>query len=317
MTVTPLFKCFWYFAAERQAMFYRRLADSTGPWTDDPILQRYRFTNSYRASDRVSQFLIREVQYRPDRSDASAELFFRTMLFKVFNRIETWQKLERQLGPITWRTIDLNQVASVLERLARQGIPVYSSAYIMPPPRLGYCRKYENHLALIAQMMADEIPERVERARSFRTVFEIMRTYPGIGGFLAFQYAIDLNYSAMLSFDEKDFVVAGPGAIDGIAKCFENTNGMKPEDIIMWMTERQDIEFARLGIVFKDLFGRRLQPVDCQNIFCEISKYARVAYPELRGRFGRTRIKQVYQAGPRPLPEPMYPPKWGLALARV
>ena len=37
-------------------MFFRRLADPVGPWTDAPILDRYRFTNVYRANDRVTQF---------------------------------------------------------------------------------------------------------------------------------------------------------------------------------------------------------------------------------------------------------------------
>lgn len=68
-------------------MYERRLLDPEGPWTDDTILASYRFTNTYRASDRVSQYLIREVQYRPDRSQAPAEVFFRTILFKLFNRI--------------------------------------------------------------------------------------------------------------------------------------------------------------------------------------------------------------------------------------
>ena len=30
-----------------------------GPWTEDPILDRYKFCNTYRAADRVSQYLIR------------------------------------------------------------------------------------------------------------------------------------------------------------------------------------------------------------------------------------------------------------------
>ena len=33
------------------------------PWTSDPILRRHRFTNCYRAADRVSQFLISQVIY--------------------------------------------------------------------------------------------------------------------------------------------------------------------------------------------------------------------------------------------------------------
>jgi len=56
-----------------------------------------------------------------------------------------------------------------------------------------------------------------------REVYERLLRYPGLGPFLAFQYAIDLNYSDLLDFDEDDFVVAGPGALDGISKCFVST----------------------------------------------------------------------------------------------
>ncbi|HYO61463.1 MAG TPA: nucleotide kinase domain-containing protein, partial [Actinomycetota bacterium] len=59
------------------------------------------------------------------------------------------------------------------------------------------------------------------------------------------------------------------------------------------------------------LWGRPLQLIDCQNLFCEIGKYARRAFPEISGVSQRKRIKQVY----RPTGEPVtawYPPKWGV-----
>ena len=53
--------------------------------------------------------------------------------------------------------------------------------------------------------------------------------------------------------------------------------------------------------------------IDCQNIFCEISKYARVAHPEIPGKLGRTKIKQKYKQKSADLIAPPYlPPKWGL-----
>ena len=52
---------------------------------------------AYRASDRVSQYLIRNVIYRHDQGPE--EVFFRIMLFKLFNKIETWELLEEHSGP--------------------------------------------------------------------------------------------------------------------------------------------------------------------------------------------------------------------------
>lgn len=310
---TAVFETYWRFAAERQAIYFRRQSNPVGPWTRDSILATYRFTNAYRASDRVSQYLIREVQYRPDRPQTPPEIFFRTLLFKLFNRIETWELIEEKLGPVKWEGVNLNRVSQLLDQHQARGRQIYSAAYIMPPPQLGHARKHANHLTLLARMMEDQLPDRVHRAPSLRAVYEQLLQYPGIGPFLAFQYAIDLNYSNLLSFSEADFVIAGPGALDGIAKCFVSTGSRSPEEVIFWVADNQERSFAGLGISFQNLHGRLLQPIDCQNIFCEISKYARVAHPEYLGLSGRRRIKQTHRIDPRPLPPPMYPPRWDLS----
>src|SRR6185312_7493578 len=117
MTPTVVFDTYWRFAAERLAMYYRRLADPFSNCTTDSTLSAFRFTNTYRAADRVSQYLISEVQAAPERSQAPPEVFFRTILFKIFNRIDTWEALERQLGPITWEDLDATALDGALESL--------------------------------------------------------------------------------------------------------------------------------------------------------------------------------------------------------
>lgn len=293
-------------------MFYRRLAGQPAPWTGDPILRSHRFTNSYRAADRVSQYLIKEVQYREDRSQAPDEVFFRTMLFKLFNKIETWEAIEAQFGPICWQSTNLERIDAMLDDRITAGERIYSAAYIMSSPPFGNRRKHSNHLALLKAMMDDRLAGRMTSAGSLQSVYRLLAGYPGLGRFLAFQFAIDLNYSSLLDFQESDFVVAGPGAADGISKCFPDAAPEDAERIIMMATERQEAEFRERGIDFPGLYGRRLQPIDCQNLFCEISKYSRVSHPEIRGNANRTRIKQVYRARPKTPPPPVFPPRWGL-----
>lgn len=311
---TEVFETYWRFAAERMAIYHRRLVDPIGPWTNDPILQTYRFTNVYRASDRVSQYLIRDVQYREDRSQVPAEIFFRTILFKIFNKIETWELIERTIGPVSWQSADLNEISRVLGEAMSRGVRIYNAAYIMPSPAFGFGRKHQNHLALIDQMMRENLAGRVGRSKSLEQAYSEILSYPGLGRFLAFQYAIDLNYSSLLNFEEADFVVAGPGALDGISKCFENVESSAAEHLIFWVVDQQEREFERLGLRFDGLFGRRLRPIDCQNLFCEISKYSRVAHPDVPGRSGRTRIKQQFKPHAKPDDLPFFPPKWGLTV---
>lgn len=311
LKTTPVFDTYWRFAAERQAMFMRRLVGSTPPWTEDPILSGHRFTNAYRASDRVSQYLIRHVIY--EGSQKPEEVFFRTILFKLFNKIETWESLCTKLGALSWRDFSFDAYAKVLDGLLDEGRRVYSAAYIMPSPAFGSPRKHRNHLRLIEYMMADGAPRKLAKSGSLRKVFELLRGYPSLGDFLAFQFAIDINYSELTDFSEMEFVVAGPGARDGISKCFRDVAGLSEAEIIQVMAERASDEFERLGMKFQSLWGRSLQLIDCQNVFCEVSKYARVAHPEIQGESGRTRIKQKYTPRADLLPQ-WYPPKWSLKI---
>jgi alpha-glutamyl/putrescinyl thymine pyrophosphorylase clade 1 len=312
-----VFDTYWHFAAERLNMFYRRLEGAPSPWTDDQILQAHRFTNVYRVTDRVSQYLVGEVQYGTGRSQAIDEVFFRTLLFKIFNKIETWEAIESELGPIGWQSANLERLDDVLHSIVGRGQSIYSAAYIMPSPAFGCKKKHSNHLRLLAKMMDDRLPSRISSAKSLNSVYEELLAYTGIGKFLAFQFAIDLNYSSIIDFPESEFVVAGPGAHDGISKCFPGASPGDAEQLIMAVAERQTEEFKKRGIVFPGLYGRPLQPIDCQNLFCEISKYSRVSHPEIRGVANRQRIKQVYRGTRRPIKVPFFPPKWNLRVQPV
>src|SRR5262245_21845606 len=71
---TLVFTTYWRFAAERQEIFFRRLKHPDPPWTSDPVLQNHKFTNASRASDRVSQYFIRNVIY--SGAFSTRDLFF-------------------------------------------------------------------------------------------------------------------------------------------------------------------------------------------------------------------------------------------------
>lgn len=312
LRATPVFDTYWRFASARQQVFLKRIAGLPPPWSVDPIISAHRFTNVYRAADRVSQYLIREVAYKGEQSEE--EIFFRVLLFKIFNKIETWELLVSRFGIPTWRTFKLEAYAREMDAAMARGERLYSAAYIMPSPGFGSPRKHRNHLVLLDHMMKERAPQRVVSARSLEEVFRLLRAFPSMGDFLAFQFAIDLNYSILTNFSEMDFVVAGPGARDGIRKCFSNLNGLTEAQVIRCVAEMAESEFERLSLHFDKLGGvRPLQLIDCQNIFCEVDKYARAAHPEFSGVSGRTRIKQKFVQRSTRLPQ-FYPPKWGLNL---
>ncbi len=286
------------------------MACTTGPWSEDRILRDFRFTNAYRAADRVSQFLIRNVIYAPDAPADAESVVFRVLLYKIFNRISTWRRMEEVLGQIDWPTFSYERYARVLDEARDEG-PIYSAAYLMPPPRLGEPSKHRNHLRLLKFMMRDGLARSVLCASRLTDVYERLVSYPSIGRFLGFQYTIDLNYTPLMDLSENEFVIAGPGASDGIRKCFGPASAGIETQIIRHVTERQDEYFAALGLEFDGLFGRPLHLIDCQNLFCEVDKYARVAHPTVSGISGRSRIKQRFQPNSDRLTT-MFPPSWGL-----
>jgi Thymidylate kinase len=309
-----IYNAYWKFACERQKIFFNRYKGQSAPWTDDIILQKYKFTNAYRASDRVSQFLIRNVIYNPQNTFTPEDMIFRIILFKLFNRIETWNELESNLGGISFRNYDYEKYNKILTSLLLKKHKIYSAAYIMPSGKssFGFDKKHENNLKLLEYIMNDNISRKVSATKSMRELYELLISYPTIGKFLAFQYAIDINYSELCDFDEMSFVVVGPGAQQGIKKCFKNSNICSEEDIVRYMTESQDKEFDSLGLKFQTLWGRQLQLIDCQNLFCEIDKYSRVAYPKETVVNGRKRIKQQFRPNFSKTISYFYPPKWGI-----
>ncbi|MGJ8665986.1 MAG: nucleotide kinase domain-containing protein [Patiriisocius sp.] len=307
---SEVYDTYWRFAAERQNIFFNRINNNL-IWTHDPILLKHKFTNAFRASDRVSQYLIKEVIY--NHSQEPKEVLFRILLFKTFNKIETWEVLLKELASISYSEFKFENYDWILTNQMNSGNAIYSGAYIMTSgrSRFGFSKKHRNHLKLIELMMEDNLLEKIQNCNSLEDVFYLLKLYPTIGNFLAYQYTIDINYSEICDFDEMDFVYPGPGALDGIKKCFIHSGDYTESDLIKYVTERQKEEFTRLNINFKNLWGRNLQLIDCQNLFCEVDKYSRVAHPNVSGISGRIRIKQIFKPKSSPISY-WYPPKWGI-----
>src|SRR5690242_12401986 len=70
------YRRYWWFAKERQRIFRYRweYPKNLPPWTEDRVLQKFSFTNAFRASDRTSQYLIQNVIYKGEQSPR--EVFF-------------------------------------------------------------------------------------------------------------------------------------------------------------------------------------------------------------------------------------------------
>lgn len=316
---TPVFRTYWTFVFERYALYLKRVAGEGPPWTEFGPFRAYKFTNVWRACDRVSQRCIAIAN--PPKPDLEND-FFRVLLFKLFNKIETWDLLTEALGEEpSLGNYDFARYDRILTEAKKRGVKIYSNAYMMACPatyaKAGITLKHQMHLDLLAGMLGKGVPGAMKAAGSLEGAYKVLREVKMLGGFLAFQFAIDFNYSPHLLYPESSFVVAGPGAREGIEKCFREAakvrDAPKPEAIINAIFAAQDeLAYAYTGRVAPALFETRiLQPIDIQNCFCETAKLARLLHPEYN--INRTRIKTRYDAKlAKPLPKPVFPPAWGV-----
>lgn len=307
-----VYELYWTFASRRQAAFEARLAGQSRPWTTDPILQVYKFCNVFRAADRVSQFMIRDVAYGQDAETTARDRVFQISAFRTFSNIATWESITDELGGAP-RLDHLRSGAfeRALDRVKAHNGGLYTGAFILCANKaFGFDEKHRNHVALFKHMFLEHAcAERVLQAPSLEAVVELLQSFPLMGPFMAYQTAIDLNYSELLDFSENDYTQAGPGALRGLKKAFMDLGDFSPADTILWMVDRQEEEFRRLELPFSGLFGRALHGIDCQGLFCELDKYCREAVPGLAS--ARSRIKAKYSGAEGDI-ELFFPPKWQL-----
>jgi hypothetical protein len=97
-------------------------------------------------------------------------------------------------------------------------------------------------------MLKDKVPAKLSKARTMRDGYALLRGFPMIGDFLAYQFITDINYSSITDFSEMEFVVAGPGALDGLKKCFPDMSPNEAESLIRLVCEEQQRFQANYGI---------------------------------------------------------------------
>ena len=286
-----MLKQFWNFAVERQNIFYKKLQNEPEPYTNNLILQKYKFCNAYRVLDRVSQFLLKEVIYSDKQYDYENTVF-RILYFKIFNLQSTWIETEKHFGEVSLKTFDFNKYNQFLTNLKKIK-PIYNSAYIMCANKVyGFSYKHENHLYLLHKMFKeDDLPQKLKSCKNFKEAFNVIVSYPLIGNFLAYQYVTDLNYSNYFTWDDNSFTVAGPGSKRGIQKVFGNVKNYEEKIMETYFSQEEMLKSFNLN--FKYLKNHKLAPIDIQNLFCEFDKYLREASPELKSN--RTKIKTKYK----------------------
>ena len=248
------------FVIERHLIWEARQRNEPQPWTADPVLANRKFTNVFRVLDPGSQFVVTDL-ITPDPVDYLA----RCILYRYTNLPKTWYFMRSNLGrhPLAE---DMNDtLIKLLQDYRDVGNTVFSGAYIiMPNPGVTGSDKIADAVNLTRNFLSEGKTEEFFRQETQKGRYDTLRSFPGIGKFMAMQILTDWGYGQPEN-RENDFIVAGPGAIKGAGYISDD----KPEELIYILTRGwSQSKVVRLN-------GHPLSLMDTQNTLCEFSKYVR------------------------------------------
>jgi hypothetical protein len=311
------------FVEARHHAWEMRQLGQPPPWTDEPLVAAYKFTNVFRVLDFGTQFVLTDLL---DPELPARDILMRCFLYRHTGRVEAWQYLPIVLGdyPVVADLPDLFEAWSPYRgKLKTKRItkpkettqtgghvpggfqatsgerPIFTSAYLVfPQSQVRGTDKLQSIIDLAIRLFSPDSPEdimpRFEAAKGQVERFRSMQDAKGVGNFMGLQVLTDFGYSTEDREDE--FVIPGPGAIRG---ALELDPEGKPLDTLMWAVDavRSMPNCPRLPN------GRVPSWMDIQNTICEYSKYARYSRKPLPDK--------TYQpAHPGPQPAPVLPEFW-------
>src|SRR5580765_6760550 len=109
---------------ERESIRLKKEAGKPWPWTSDPILQAYSFTNVKREHDFTSKQLIK-LLYKPNYDAPREECLLNCAIARYFG---TWEFMQALRWQEDFQPIYIKQIAH--ERKSR-GLPVWTGAYVI------------------------------------------------------------------------------------------------------------------------------------------------------------------------------------------
>ena len=254
---------------ERESIRKAKESGMPFPWTNDPILRDYRFTNVRRTDDTVSKWYIEGIAQNPELNIEQKVL--NAILFRCWNKPETSLIFQQPIKDFTRENIKAidEQATRVLDILG-DDYKQYGSAYFQSGLKGAW--KREGHSAnrmldLLSELLISYDIEAIIESPTPLDAFNIIKGIKGIGDFLAYQIWVDLTYIPEFDQSEDSFTVAGPGCRLGIDLLVEDRDGMTHEELIFHLRDNQhaldlDIDFT-------------LTVMDIENCFCEFSKYTK------------------------------------------
>jgi len=269
-----------YWIEERQSIYAKKEARMSKPWTDDPILQSYRFCCPYRENDAVTKWIAQNWR-DPNRKDQY--LFFAMTIARLINKPET---LEALGYPDDWIP---NHFIDVCHTRRDQGLKVFNGAYIVSTN--GHAMDKVEYLAeyVLTPMWGARsyYKDAVLYSESLADLHRELMLANGLGSFMAAQVIADLKYAPPLlnAPDWTSWAASGPGSRRGLNRVMERPVGAPWKESV-WLSTLQDLH-AQINPLVKKAEIPPIHAQDLQNCLCEFDKME-------RARLGEGRPKSLY-----------------------
>jgi hypothetical protein len=258
-----------YFVDEREHIRREREAGAPRPWTEDKILDTYRFCNIRRRDDRVSAWIIKNI-IEPHK--ANPQLWFMLCCARLINWPPTMQVLIAEgLWPVDG--FDAGAFGDAIDRRVESGEKTWTGAYIITarhvPKTMGKGRWVAEAMLQNARLAGKDVVQSTVEAtlESFKGLY-------GFGTFMAGQVVADLTYTPMLcdATDLYSYAPIGPGSTRGLNRLF----GRKLEGRINQDQFNDELQFIAQEVSkLIALSEPKLTLHDWQNCMCEFDKYLR------------------------------------------
>lgn len=257
-----------YWMEERQRIYLKRQAGEPFPWTEDPILQHYKFCCTYREQDRVTRW-IRENWREPFALDKN--LWFAMALARHIN----WPDSLEAVGyPKRWCP---DKVVMALRKRRQAGQKVYTSAYL-----LGQARECQDRPEYTVYRVLDPLFQATRRERppwcsacKLKTAVEYLSSFYGFGSFLAYEVVTDLRHTWYLrsAHDIMSWANIGPGARRGLNRLYGRNlrqSGTQSDLLDQLLTVMDWVVANRNADILPTI-----EPRDIEHSCCEMDKYIR------------------------------------------
>lgn len=286
-----------YWCNERQQIFLKKKAGMPPPYTDDPILAKYRFCNVRRVDDRVSAWLLAN-WYAPHADMPATPNGVRCrVLAAVAARHFNLPDALADIGhPSAAPSVPewIERARAALKRRKVDGKNNFNAAYVVSGG-VGGGRRGAGAGADKIDIVLDEVIRPLFDSPvtvfpdSMRLTHAALAERAGLGSFMAGQVVADLRWSVPGAWaDRMTWAPQGPGSTRGLCRLY----GLSVGRDALSAGEFSQL-FARMMSESAPLIRvRNMEAMDYQNCLCEYDKYSRAL-------LGEGRPKQNYRPAER------------------